>query len=140
MPRWTELLETKLQKAVLAGQSADPQRITASVDDLSSLSSRTLADAGGSRGCAGRTVGRITCLEDAEGPSADADDPTAAINAAAASTPRQVPSEASRYIAAYMADADGAEPPGSQGAGEGHAHPPRRAQPCLLYTSDAADE
>ena len=78
VPRWTELLEAKLQKAVLAGQSADPQRITASVDDLSSLSSRTLADAGGSHGRAGRTVGRIDRLEDAEGPGADADDPTAA--------------------------------------------------------------
>ena len=51
VPPWTELLETRLRKALLAGQLADPQRITASVDDLSSLSSRTLADAGGSRGC-----------------------------------------------------------------------------------------
>ena len=80
VPPWTELLETKLQKAVLAGQSADPQLITASVDDLSSLSCRTLADAGGSRDRAGRTVGRIDRLEDAQGPSADTDDPTAVIN------------------------------------------------------------
>ena len=43
------------------------------------------AAAGGSRGRAGRTVGRIDRLEDAEGPGANADDPTAAINAATAS-------------------------------------------------------
>ena len=66
VPRWTEVLETKLQKAVLAGQSADPQLIT-SVDDLISLSSWTLPDSDGSRGRAGRTVGRIDRLEDTEG-------------------------------------------------------------------------
>ena len=104
--------------------TSDPQRITSSVDDLSSLSSRTLADAGGSRSRAGRTVGRINPLEDAEGPCAEADDPTAAKNAAATSAPGQAPPDASKYMAVCMADADGAEPSGNQGAGVGHAHPP----------------
>ena len=38
-----------------------------------------------------------------------------------------------------MAGADGVEPPGNQGAGEGHADPPPLAQPQSQPTSDAAE-
>ena len=69
-------------------------------------------------------------LEDAEGPGADADDPTAAINAANASAPGTAPSDACRYQAAYTAGADGFQPPGNQGAGAArltHHRKPRRS-------------
>ena len=104
VPRWTEMLETELQKVMLAGQSGDQQRITTAT---TSVASRTLADTGGRRGHAGRTGGRIDGLEDAEGPSADADNPTSA------SAPHQPPSDTSRYMAAHMADAAAASRQGT---------------------------
>ena len=69
---------------MLPGQSGDRQRATAAVEDLSSLSLRTLADTGGSCGRASRTVDRTDRLEDTEGPGADTDDPAAAGNDAGA--------------------------------------------------------
>ena len=52
-------------------------------------------------------------LEDAEGPGADADNPTTAINAATASASGPASSDTCHYMAAYMAGADGVEPPGN---------------------------
>ena len=57
------------------------------------MSSRTLAEASGSPGHAGRTVGYIGRLEDAEAPAADTHDPDAVENATSASAPCQPPSE-----------------------------------------------
>ena len=139
VPRWTQRIETKLQKTVIAGQARDEQRIAATVDDLSSLSSRTLSDASVSLGRAGRTVGRIDCLEDAEGPGADADDPAATYTEAGDNAAGQPAPDASRYMAAYMAGAAGVAAPGHQEARQGHAHPPSRAQPHSQPASDAAE-
>ena len=121
---------------VLAGRPAE-RRLhydENAVDDNSSLSSRTQVDTGGSRSHAGR----IGCLEDAEGPSANADVPTAADNAASACTPSQTLSDASKRMAVYMADAKGIVPRGNQGAGQSHAHPSPRAQPQFQPVSEVA--
>lgn len=97
---------------MLEGQSGDQQHNTTANDDLGSLSTRTLADAGCSRGRVGRTVGRIDRLEDAHGPGADADDPVAANHVTTVNAPGQPPSDASRYITVYMKAAKRVVPPG----------------------------
>jgi hypothetical protein len=97
VPRWTEVLEHKLEAVVSAHQSGNEHRLARSIDDLSGLASAALADSGGSRGRAGRTAGRLDRLEDTDemGEAADEVPPTSPPKAPSpeASLPTQHPAQ-----------------------------------------------
>ena len=74
IPRWSEALAKRLASVLSAHRSGNADHVQERIKDLTCPPSAGLADVKGSKGHAGRTIGRLDRLEETDHLGDDADD------------------------------------------------------------------